>query len=61
MTTNGRNGQSTDNFDGALGPSEPHALMVAMYNVAHIVKANEPDPMVHREWLWGHSPLLRAH
>ena len=39
MTTNGRNGQSADNFDGALGPPEPHALRAAMHIVARIASS----------------------
>ena len=61
MTTNGRNGQSADNFNGGLGPPEPRALRAAVHTVAHIDKLNEPDLMVHQWSLCGHSSLLRAH
>ena len=61
MTTNGRNGQSADSFNGALGPLEPYALGAAMHKVDTIRKLNEPDPMVHQRSLWGHSPSLRVH
>ena len=60
MTTNGQNGQSADSFNGALGPLGPYALGPAMYKVDTIRKLDEPDPMVHRRSLGGHSPSLRT-